>query len=79
MQLSTAKILNRMVADGELKKIAKGKFYKSIETILGEMPSMIEQLTKDFLYKDGALIGYITGVPAFAQLGLTTQISSKKF
>ena len=77
MQMATAKILSRMVADGELKKIAKGKFYKPVETELGEMPLMIEQLTKDLIYRDGVLIGYITGVPAFAQLGLTTQISSK--
>ena len=28
-------------------------------------------------FKDGKRIGYITGIPAFAQLGLTTQISSK--
>ncbi|MGM9794675.1 MAG: DUF6088 family protein, partial [Candidatus Aphodosoma sp.] len=77
MQLSAAKTLSRMVSDGELKKIAKGKFYKPIMTRFGEMPPMIEQLTKDLIYKNGSLIGYITGVPAFAQLGLTTQISSK--
>lgn len=77
LQLAAAKALSRMVADGELKKIEKGKFYKPIKTRLGEMPPMIEQLTKDLIYKDGELIGYITGVPTFAQLGLTTQISSK--
>lgn len=77
MQLSAAKTLSRMVSGGELKKISKGKFYKPAQSRLGEMPPMIEQLTKDLIYKDGALIGYITGVPAFAQLGLTTQISSK--
>lgn len=76
-QLAAAKTLSRMVADGELKKIARGKFYKPVKTRLGEMPPMIEQLTKDLIYKDGSLVGYITGVPAFAQLGLTTQISSK--
>lgn len=77
MQLAAAKTLSRMVADGELKKISKGKFYKPIKTRFGEMPPMIEQLTKDLIHKDGVLIGYITGVPAFAQMGLTTQISSK--
>ena len=77
LQLAAAKTLSRMVADGELKKIAKGKFYKPVKTRFGEMPPMIEQLTKDLIYKNGVLIGYITGVPAFAQLGLTTQISSK--
>jgi transposase len=41
------------------------------------MPPMIEGLTSDLLYKNGKRIGYITGVQAFSQMGLTTQISSK--
>ncbi|MGM9841630.1 MAG: hypothetical protein ACI31D_05455, partial [Candidatus Limisoma sp.] len=53
MQLAAAKALSRMVAGGELKKIAKGKFYKPLKTRFGEMPPMIEQQTKDLIYKDG--------------------------
>jgi hypothetical protein len=37
---------------------------------------MAGEVIKDLLVKDGKLIGYISGVSAFAQLGLTTQISS---
>ncbi|MDE6715856.1 MAG: hypothetical protein K2J74_05150 [Muribaculaceae bacterium] len=77
LQGAGAMALSRMVTDKQLKKVGKGKFYKPIVSRLGEMPPMIEQLTKDLLFKDGRRIGYITGVPAFAQLGLTTQISSK--
>ena len=31
---------------------------------------------KDFLEKDGKIVGYITGPQAFATMGLTSQISS---
>lgn len=77
MQTATAKALSRMVADGLLRKIGKGKFYKPTITRFGEMPPMIEELTKDLLFKEDERIGYITGIPAFSQMGLTTQISSK--
>lgn len=77
MQTATAKAISRMVAEGVLRKVGKGKFYKPVISRLGEMPPMIEELTKDLLFKDGKRIGYITGIPAFSQMGLTTQISSK--
>lgn len=77
MQLSGAKALSRMVAENKLKKVGKGKFYKPLKSRLGEMSPILDELTKDLLYKDGKAIGYITGVPAFAQLGLTTQVSSQ--
>lgn len=77
MQAATAKALSRMVAEGKLRKVGKGKFYMPVISRLGEMPPMIEQLTKDLIFKDGKRIGYITGTPAFSQMGLTTQVSSK--
>lgn len=77
MQRAALMTISRMVADKELRKVCKGKFYKPTISRLGEMPPMIEQLTKDLIYKDGKRIGYITGTPAFSQMGLTTQISSK--
>lgn len=77
MQLSGAKALSRMVAENKLKKVGKGKFYKPLYSRLGEMSPVLDEFTKDLLYKDGKAVGYITGIPAFAQLGLTTQISSQ--
>lgn len=76
-QAATAMALSRMVAENKLKKAGKGKFYKPACSRLGEMAPLVEEMTKDFLYKDGKIIGYITGVAAFALMGLTTQISSK--
>lgn len=77
VQKAALMTISRMVADGMLRKVGKGKFYKPVVSRLGEMPLMIEQLTKDLIFKDGERIGYITGTPAFSQMGLTTQISSK--
>lgn len=77
MQSAAAMSLSRMVAENKLKKVGKGKFYKPLFSRLGEMSPSLDELTNDLLYKEGQTIGYITGVPAFAQLGLTTQISSQ--
>ena len=77
MQAAAAMALSRMVAENKLKKVGKGRFYKPTYSRLGEMIPLIDELTKDLLYKDGKIIGYLTGVPTFAQMGLTTQISSK--
>jgi hypothetical protein len=75
--LAAAQTICRMIKSGELRKVSKGKFYKPKYSRLGEVPPMIEDLTNDLLYKNGKRIGYITGVQAFSQMGLTTQISSK--
>lgn len=75
--LAASQALSRMVKSGELRKIGKGKFYKPKFSRIGEVPPMIDGLTRDLLFKDGKRTGYITGVQAFSQMGLTTQISSK--
>lgn len=75
-QPALAKALNRLVLQGELQKIAKGKYYIPKETVFGKLKPADSELVKDFLEKDGKTIGYITGTTAFAAMGLTTQISS---
>lgn len=77
MVVAASKALSRMVEENKLKRAGKGKFYKPVYSRLGEMTPPIDELTKDLLFKDGRMIGYITGIPIFAQMGLTTQISSK--
>ena len=75
-ELALAKQLSRMVASGELMKASKGKYYKPRQTVFGTLKPSYEELVKDFLVKDGEMIGYITGAAAFSRMGLTTQISS---
>ena len=71
-----AKALSRMTTSGELCKVSKGKYYKPKETLLGRTKPPVSEIVKDFLEKDGKIIGYITGAQAFATMGLTSQISS---
>lgn len=75
-QPALVKALNRMVSNGLLCKVSKGKFYKPKETLFGTLKPSVSEIVKDFLTKDGRTIGYISGTAAFAQMGITTQISS---
>lgn len=67
--------LNRMVDSGKLSRLSRGKYYKPRNSIFGLVPPSTYEKVKDYLVKDGNAIGYITGTNAFANLGLTTQIS----
>lgn len=75
-QGALVKALNRLVDQGTLQRLSKGKYYKPRRTIFGTLKPVPEEITKDFLEKNGKLVGYITGNSAFASMGLTTQITS---
>ncbi len=75
-QGALVKALNRLIDQGTLQRLSKGKYYKPRKTIFGTLKPAPEEITKDFLEKNGKLVGYITGNRAFALMGLTTQISS---
>lgn len=75
-QPALVKALSRLVKLGTLQKIAKGKYYIPKKTVFGTLKPTDTELIKDFLEKDGNIIGYITGTSAFASMGLTTQISA---
>ncbi|NDV66297.1 DUF6088 family protein [Bacteroides sp. 224] len=75
-EAALVKLLSRFVAKGELEKLSKGRYYKPRKTIFGTLKPASSEIAKDFLEKDGKLIGYITGTAAFATMGLTTQITS---
>ena len=68
--------LNRMADSGVIQRLSKGRFYKPKQTIFGSLKPSQEEVVKDLLEKDGQVIGYLTGVSIFGQLGLTTQISN---
>lgn len=70
------KTLNRMAYSGKLMKLAKGKFYKPEMTIFGILQPEQPQIVKDLLEENERIIGYLTGLSVFRELGLTTQVSS---
>lgn len=75
-QGALVKALNRLVVQGTLQRLSKGKYYKPRKTIFGILEPTPEEITKDLLEKNGKLVGYVTGNRAFALMGLTTQITS---
>ncbi len=68
--------LNRLVAEGVLRRLSKGRFYRERQSMFGVLPPSEMEVVKDFLTKNGQTVGYMTGTRAFAEMGLTTQISS---
>jgi hypothetical protein len=68
------KILNDLVAEGVLRKLSKGRFYKPQIDRFDELPLDTYQTVKDLLEKDGKVIGYLTGYSAFNDFMLTTQV-----
>ena len=70
------KTLNNFVAKGKIAKLSKGKFYKPQITEFGTLLPSSYQIVKDFIEKDGKLIGYLTGYSVYSELLLTTQIAS---
>lgn len=74
---SVIRALNKLAKEGKIKKLSKGKFYKSRTTKYGDTKPSAYELVKDFIEKDGKLVGYLTGHAIYSDLGLTTQISNK--
>lgn len=73
---ATIKAINRMVAQDELRRLSKGKFYRAKLGLLGERKPSEDEIIKSMVFKNGRLRGYVTGIYLFNQLGLTTQVPS---
>lgn len=71
-----SRILAQMVREGSIRKLSKGKYDKPKQSAFGIMPPSQDWLVREFLFNGKKAIGYISGTRAFAQMGLTTQISS---
>ena len=71
---AVVKAMGRMVAKKRVRRFAKGKFYVPKEGVLGKRKPSDEELIRSYLYKNGKLRGYITGIALYNSLGLTTQI-----
>jgi hypothetical protein len=75
-EIALVKALSRLVVQGELQKVSKGRYYKPRRTMFGILKPAETEIAKDFLEKGGKILGYITGPAAFSSMGLTTQITS---
>lgn len=75
-QPALAKALSRLVSNGKLQKVAKGRYYIPKNSIFGKLKPADSEILKDLLEQDGKIVGYLTGTAVFAAMGLTTQISS---
>lgn len=71
---AVVKAMNRLLSEGEIKRLSKGRFYKPKQGILGDLKPSDSELLKTILYKNGKLRGYVTGTALFNKLGLTTQL-----
>ena len=73
-QNTVTKVLNNLVATGQIRRLCKGRFYKPQMSKFGELPPDTFQTVKDLLEKNGKIIGYLTGYSIFNKFGLTTQV-----
>lgn len=71
---TAAKVLERLQSRGMIKKLSKGIFYKPRKTVFGELKPGSEEVIKDYLFKNGQRVAYLTGTYLYNQMGLTTQV-----
>ena len=71
---AASKKIERLIASGILKRVSKGVFYKPKQTVFGILQPNETELLKQYLFKSGQRIAYITGTRLYHQMGLTTQI-----
>jgi hypothetical protein len=75
-QKSVNKVLENLTKAGAIRRLSKGRYYKTKTTEFGELLPDSYQMVKDLLEENGKQIGYITGYQIFNELGLTTQVSA---
>jgi len=73
-QATVNKVLNNMVAAGQIRRLSKGRFYKPKMSEFGELQPDTFQMVKDLIEKNGKPTGYITGFTIFNKYALTTQV-----
>lgn len=74
-QPALVRYINKMIERNEIERLSKGRYYKQRNSRFGKLNPSVNEVVKDLLVKDGQTIGYISGIPAYAKLGLTTQIA----
>lgn len=76
-KVALEKSLSYLYQAGTLKRITKGLYYKPEQSRFGELLPSTNSLLNKLLYLYRDRISYLTGIPAYTSLGLTTQVSSE--
>jgi hypothetical protein len=71
---AASKTIERLITKGTLQRAAKGVFYKPKQTVFGALKPNDNELLKQYLFKDGRRVAYITGASLYNEMGLTTQV-----
>ena len=71
---AVARALSRLAQENKITRVAKGRYCKPKQGLLGPLEPTDDELIRDTLYRDGRLRGYVTGAALYNRLGLTTQI-----
>ena len=70
---AAAKSIGRLIAKGTIKRASKGLFYKPKQTVFGALQPGEDELLKQYLFKNGQRVAYITGSSLYNKMGLTMQ------
>ncbi|WP_258100628.1 DUF6088 family protein [Marinoscillum pacificum] len=71
-----AMTLSRLSKEGKIMRIAKGKYYKPELSRFGPLRPKESAIIEALTTKNGQRIGYLTGIPVYNKLGLTSQVSN---
>jgi hypothetical protein len=75
-EIQLANILSRLVSQGKLSRLEKGKFFKPRQTQFGLVRPPEDEIIKSLTIKNGKILGYETGLTLYNRMGLTTQVSN---
>lgn len=73
---AVVKALSRLAKKGEIVRLEKGKYYKPRQTRFGVLRPSEDEIIKTVTQKGNQQVGYLTGIPSYNRLGLTTQVSN---
>ena len=71
---AASKKIERLIANGTLKRASKGLFYKPKQTVFGVLQPNEEEILNQYLFKNGQRVAYVTGVSIYNKMSLTTQV-----
>lgn len=75
--MTLAKSLSTLCKQGVITRVSKGIYYKPEYFPFGASLPTDSQILETVLGKNKAKIAYVTGITAYNQLGLTTQVSKQ--